>query len=47
MSYHDAPEHARFSLDDPEAGRKLAENLDARTVRLAFSEVCMHFECAS
>jgi hypothetical protein len=35
----------RFSLDDPDAGRKLAANLDARKVRLAFSELCRHFGC--
>lgn len=39
------PERERFSLDDPEAGRKLAANLDARKVRLAFSELCWHFRC--
>ena len=39
------PENERFSLDDPEAGRKLAANLDARKVRLAFSELCRHFGC--
>lgn len=39
------PERERFSLDDPEAGRKLLANLDARKVRLAFSELCWHFRC--
>lgn len=44
MTYVFAPEHERFSLDDPEAGRKLVENLDRRKVRLAFSELCWHFD---
>lgn len=39
------PEKERFSLDDPDAGRKLIENLDRRRVRLAFSELCWHFRC--
>jgi len=40
-----SPASARFSLDDPDAGRKLVENLDVRKVRLAFSELCWHFRC--
>jgi len=35
----------RFSLDDPDAGRKFVENLDRRKVRLAFSEACAQFAC--
>jgi len=42
-----ALERERFSLDDPEAGRKLVANLDARKVRLVFSELCWHFQCES
>lgn len=45
MAFIAAPEYERFSLDDPEAGRKLIENLDRRKVRLAFSELCWHFRC--
>jgi hypothetical protein len=32
-----------FSIDDPEAGRKLVENLDHRRVRVQVIEVCWHF----
>lgn len=32
-----------FSWDDPEAGRKLVENLDRRRVRLQVIEFCWHF----
>lgn len=32
-----------FSIDDPEAGRKLVENLDRRRVRLQVIEACWHF----
>lgn len=45
MAFTESREKERFSLDDPEAGRKLVENLDARKVRLAFSEICWHFRC--
>lgn len=45
MAFIESRETERFSLDDPEAARKLVENLDARKVRLAFSEMCWHFRC--
>ncbi len=45
MSFPCSRERERFSLDDPKAGRKLAENLDARKVRVDFAELCMHFDC--
>jgi len=45
MAFIESREKERFSLDDPEAARKLVENLDARKVRLAFSELCWHFRC--
>lgn len=37
---------APFSLDDPEAGRKLIENLDRRQVRVQVGEMCWHFGIA-
>jgi len=36
-----------FSIDDPEAGRKLIENLDSRRVRVQIIEVCWHFGFSS
>ena len=45
MAFTSAPEKERFSLDDPDAGRKLIGNLDVRKVRLVFSELCWHFRC--
>ncbi len=47
MSFFRSPEEEIFSLDDPEAGRKLAKNLDKRKVRLDFSELCAHFQCGT
>jgi len=43
LEYESLRRLGRFSLDDPEAGRKLIENLDRRRVRLQVIEMCWHF----
>ncbi|HTK59771.1 MAG TPA: hypothetical protein VL283_01055 [Candidatus Baltobacteraceae bacterium] len=43
LEYESLRRLGRFSLDDPEAGRKLVENLDRRRVRIQVVEMCWHF----
>lgn len=47
MAFTSSPAQQRFSLDDPEAGRKLLANFDARKVRLDFADLCWHFRAES